>query len=113
MLLDIIYQKDSGETSTYSVLAIDPDKVNQFTNNRQLHGLLIGDLTDDEIVKLINVMGELIYNPEDKKAALVDLQNNESYQKFSANYDTKKRYRTFTLNNIRSVRQILVGGIEQ
>jgi hypothetical protein len=111
MLIDISYQKDSGETKTYSVLVIDPDKTNQFTNNRQLHGLLIDDLTDDGVIKLINDMGELTYDSEDKRAPLTDLQNNEAYQRFSANYDTKKRYRTFTLDNIKSVRQILIGEI--
>jgi hypothetical protein len=112
MLLDISYKKSSGESKTYSVLTIDPDKINQYTNNRQLHGLLIDDLNDDEVVKLINVMGELTYNVEDKKAPLTDLQNNEAYEKFKANYDTKERYRTFTLDNISSVRQILIGDIE-
>jgi hypothetical protein len=112
MLLDINYQKNSGENKIYSVLVIDPDKVNQHTNNRQLHGILIDDLTDDEIIKLINDMGELTYDSEDTRAPLADLQNNEAYQRFSANYDTKKRYRTFTLENISSARQILIGAIE-
>jgi hypothetical protein len=111
MLLDISYKKSSGESKTYSVLTIDPDKINQYTNNRQLHGLLIDDLNDDEVIKLINVMGELTYNVEDKRAPLTDLQNNEAYEKFKANYDTKERYRTFTLDNISSVRQILIGEI--
>jgi hypothetical protein len=72
---------------------------------------LIDDLTDDGVIKLINDMGELTYDAEDKRAPLTDLQNNEAYQRFSANYDTKKRYRTFTLDNIKSVRQILIGEI--
>jgi peroxiredoxin len=111
MLLDITYKKGSGETKTYSVLAIDPDKVNQHTNNRQLHGLLIDDLSDDDVIKLINVMGELTYDAEDKRAPLTDLQNNEAYEKFKANYDTKERYRTFILENITNVRQILIGEV--
>jgi len=109
MLLSITYKKNSGEVKDYMLITIDPDKENKFTKNNQLHGLLVDDLSDEELIKMIVTIGNLSYDPTDVRAPLTDIQNDEAYEKFKANYDTKKRYRTFTLDNIRSVRQILVG----
>jgi hypothetical protein len=108
MMLDITYQKKSGETKTYTILTIDPVKENQYTNTAQLHGILTGDLSDDELVNMIVSLGNLDYNPDDKKVPVANLQSEDAYNNYKALYGGQDRYRTFITENISSVTQILI-----
>ena len=111
MLLDITYQKTPEEAKNYSLLVIDPNKENKFSKALQMHALLVDDLEDGEVVRMVNDMAQFAPDPADKRAPVADLKNDAAYQGFIDNYDTKKRYRTFTLTKIKNVRQILIGEI--
>jgi hypothetical protein len=112
MLLEFNYQKKSGETKTYSVLTIDPEIPNQHTNNLQLHGIVVDELSDDELKALISSIGPLTISAENRRASLTDLANDESYEKFKAQYVSRNIYRTFNKDNISLLRQILLGALE-
>jgi hypothetical protein len=111
MMLDITYQKKSGETKPYTILVVDPTKQNQYTTTSQLHGILINDLTDAELIKLVVTIGNLQYQ-EDRRSPLTNLQSDEVYDKYKSLYGSQDRYRTFILENIKTARQILLGEAE-
>jgi hypothetical protein len=59
MLLEFSYTKKSdGFTKSYMVLVIDPAKKNENTKTTQLHGVLINDLSDDELIELVDTLGQ-------------------------------------------------------
>lgn len=103
MLVEFTYKKVSdGSTKKYIVLVIDPDK------DKYLHALLIEDLSDNELVTMIKQLGEFSYDADEKNKPLTDLQSNEAYNKYLGIKD-QRRYRTFLVDNISNLRQILVG----
>lgn len=108
MMVEFSYTKRDSTTSSYTVLVIDPDR------NGHLHGLLIGGLSDDELIKLSKeVGGEFNYDPEDRRAPITQLQSDAAYQRFkNSGFSEVRRYRTFLLDKISSIRQILIGEIE-
>ena len=58
MLLEFSYTKKSdGSTKSYMVLVIDPSKKNENSNTIQLHGIIINDLSDDELINLVSTLG--------------------------------------------------------
>lgn len=110
MLLEFSYTKKSdGSTKSYMVLVIDPAKKNENTKTTQLHGILIDDLSDDELIKLIVTLGNTQITPNAREAPLANLQSNETYDNYVGSIKGDRRYRTFVLDNVGSVRQILVG----
>jgi hypothetical protein len=111
MMLDITYKKKSGETKTYTILTIEPSKENQYTKSSQLHGILIDDLSDADIFKLIVSLGNLTVG-DDRKAPLTNLQSDDAYSKYKSLYGSQDRYRTFIIENIVNARQILIGELE-
>jgi hypothetical protein len=103
MLLEFSYRKISDDsTGNYIVLVIDPNK------NNHLHALLVDDLSDRDLIGLITRLGNLSYNPDEPSKPLTDLQNDESYNKYLG-IKSQRRYRTFLVNNISNLRQILIG----
>jgi hypothetical protein len=112
MLLEFVYEKKSGEIKTYNVLIIDPEIPNPHTNNLQLHGIVVDELSDQELTSLISSIGPLTIVAENRRAPLTELANDESYEKFKAQYVSRNIYRTFNKNNITLLRQILLGAID-
>lgn len=103
MLIDFSYKKVSdGSSKNYTALVIDPDK------DKYLHALLIEDLSDSELVGMITKLGQFSYNPDEPNKPLTDLQNDEAYNKYLG-IKNERRYRTFLVDNISSLRQILIG----
>jgi hypothetical protein len=109
MIVDVDYKKLSGETETYQVLVIDPNKLNEHTGNSQLHGVLVDDLHDNSLIELTIKMGKFYYDPSNRRNPLTDLKTDDAYEKFKEHYGGKVRYRTFLIDNITSARQRLVG----
>lgn len=59
MLLEFSYTKKSdGSTKSYMVLVIDPAKTNDTTKTTQLHGVLVDDLSDKNLIELVAVLGQ-------------------------------------------------------
>jgi hypothetical protein len=112
MLLEFSYQKQSGETKSYNVLTIDPEIPNPHTNNLQLHGIVVDDLTDQELTDMIATLGPLTIDAENRRAPLTELANDEAYEKFKSQYVPRNIYRTFNKDNISLLRQILLGATE-
>ena len=103
MLVEFTYKKvGDGSSKNYTALVIDPDK------DKYLHALLIEDLSDNELVNMITKLGEFSYDPDERNKPLVDLQNDEAYDKYLG-IKNQRRYRTFLVDNISSLRQILIG----
>jgi hypothetical protein len=113
MLLEFKYQKKSGETKIYNVLTIDPQISNQYTNNLQLHGIVVDEMNDVELKELISSIGPLTIDAENRRASLTDLANDEAYAKFKSQYVSRNIYRTFNKANISLLRQILLGNIAE
>lgn len=113
MLVEFSYTKIAdGTTKSYMILVIDPSKKNESTNNEQLHGLLVDDLSDMELIGLITKLGSFQFNPDDPAAPLTNLQSDSAYSKYLSTTKSQKRYRTFVTKNISSISQILIGEVQ-
>lgn len=103
MLIDFSYKKISdGSSKNYTALVIDPNK------DKYLHALLIEDLSDSELVNMITRLGQFSYDPDERNKPITDLQSDEAYSKYLG-IKNERRYRTFLVENISSLRQILIG----
>ena len=105
MLVQFGYSKLDNSSNSYTALVIDPNK------NNYMHALLIDKLSDAELVSLVKQLGSLNYDPEAKNAPITDLQNDEAYKNYTQIKD-KRLYRTFRLNKISNLRQILIGELK-
>lgn len=112
MMLQFTYRKTSGETGEYTVLVVDPNRENEHASQPQLHGYLLNDFSDRELVDFFSSFDtEVNLDVEENRTPVVaDLNNDEAYAKFaSSRYVNNRAYRTFNLSGISRVRQILVG----
>ena len=112
MMIQFTYKKLSGETQEYVVLVIDPDRQNEHASQPQLHGYVLKDFSDKELVEFFSAFDtEVNLNPRNnKKPVIKELNNDAAYAKFAASkYVSNRAYRTFNLSNISRTRQILVG----
>jgi hypothetical protein len=115
MLLEFSYIKDKDKKpANYMVLVIDPEKLHDSTDNAHLHGILIKDLSDLEIVRISTEIGqEFNYNPDERRVPITMLQSDEAYARYRTSSIKKDRlYRTFLVDSITNVRQILIGELE-
>jgi hypothetical protein len=113
MLLEFSYTKiKDGSIKSYMVLVIDPIKKNETTGNEQLHALLVDDLNDMELIQLITKLGSFEFDPDNRAAPITNLQSDAAYTKYLGTVKSERRYRTFITKNISSLRQILIGGLE-
>lgn len=105
MLIQFSYRKATDNSiKNYTIIVVDPNK------NNYLHGLLIDDLSDSELIGLITQLGEFNYDPTNRSSPITNLQSDVSYNKYKGL--NQRRYRTFLLNNISNLRQILIGKVE-
>jgi len=116
MMIEFNYVKLSGEQNQYTVLVIDPNKKNARATEPQLHGFIIEELSDEELIKFITSFGTTtnIGDYENRRRAIIEkLDSDTSYIKFkSSTYASGRPYRTFNRSKISQLRQILIGGIE-
>lgn len=104
MLVEFSYTKISDDsTKSYIAIVIDPNKDNY------LHALLIDDLSDFELVNLVVRLGDsFTFDPDKRADPLTNLKTDEAYNKYLG-IKNQRRYRTFLVNKISSLRQILIG----
>jgi hypothetical protein len=115
MLVEFSYTKiKDGSVGSYMVLVIDPAKKNESTTNDQLHGLLVDDLSDMDLVRMSTEFGQVFnYNPDNRSNPITNLQSDDAYARYTTStMKNDRRYRTFLLQNISSLRQILIGELE-
>jgi hypothetical protein len=114
MMIQFNYKKLSGETNEYVVLVIDPNRENEHASQPQLHGYLLRDFSDKELVDFFSSLDtEAKIDPKSKTPVIKDINNDEMYSKFATSkYVSNRPYRTFNLTGISKVRQILVGKVQ-
>lgn len=115
MMIQFNYSKKSGGSESYVVLVVDPNRTNERALEPQLHGFVIDELSDEELIEFFTSFGKstkLDYT--DRRASVIeDLNTDEAYKTFkSSRYVKNRSYRTFNLSGISSVRQILIGSVE-
>jgi len=115
MMIQFNYKKKSGGSGSYVVLVVDPNRTNEHASEAQLHGFVIDELTDKELIEFFASFGKSTkLDYEDRKASVVEeLNTDEAYNKFlNSKYVEKRSYRTFNLSGISQVRQILIGLVD-
>lgn len=115
MMIQFKYTKNSGESGQYVVLVVDPKRINKRATEPQLHGFVIDEMSDKELIEFFSsLQGNINIDYEDRRASIVEgLNTDEAYKKFAASKYVKDRsYRTFNLSGITGVRQILIGAID-
>jgi hypothetical protein len=108
MLVEFDYIPDgSASKGNYQVLIIDPSKYN---NGKQyLHGILTADLSDFDVISLITKLGNLKLDPDERDMPLSELANDLAYANYKQYIKKERRYRTFLIDNIKTIKQILIG----
>lgn len=115
MMIEFNYSKKSGGSGKYVVLVVDPRRQNERASEPQLHGFVINDLSDSELVEFFASFGKSMrIDYSDRRASVVEgLNTTEAYETFkSSKYVEDRSYRTFNLSGMSSVRQILIGSPE-
>lgn len=115
MMIQFNYKKTSGESGTYTVLVVDPDRQNERAKEPQLHGFVIDELSDKELIDFFTLFGKTVkLDYDDRRASVVEeLNTDEAYTAFkSSKYVKDRSYRTFNLSGMSSIRQILVGSLD-
>ena len=115
MMIQFNYTKKSGGSGSYVVLVVDPKRQNDHATEPQLHGFVIDELTDAQLIEFFASIGANInIDYEDRRASVVEgLNTDEAYNKFKGSkYVDSRSYRTFNLTGISQVRQILIGAAE-
>lgn len=114
MMIQFSYKKKSGGSGTYIVLVVDPDRTNDRASEPQLHGYVINELSDSQLIEFFASFKKTInLDPEDRRSSVVEgLNTAEAYTNFASSKFVKNRsYRTFNLSGMTQVRQILMGSI--
>lgn len=115
MMVEFTYAKKSGGKGKYVVLVVDPNKQNEHASEPQLHGFIIDELTDSQLIDFFATFGKSIKMDYEKRRESIveELNTDEAYQAFAASKYVKDRtYRTFNLSGISQMRQILLGSVD-
>jgi hypothetical protein len=112
MIVQFNYTKLSGESASYTVLVIDPNRKNDHARESQLHAYDIRDMDDEQLVSFLsNLRKRIQLDPEFRRESLVeDLNSEDAYEAFvSSRFKDDRPYRTFNLSKISQLRQVLLG----
>ena len=115
MMIQFNYTKKSGDSGSYIVLVVDPNRQNDHASEPQLHGFVIDELSDSQLIEFFASFGKTTkLDYEDRRASVVEeLNTDEAYTAFkSSKYVDNRSYRTFNLSSMSSVRQILLGEVD-
>ena len=115
MMIQFNYSKKSGGGGSYVVLVVDPNKENDHATEPQLHGFVINELSDSQLIDFFSSFGKSVaIDSENRRASVVEgLNTDEAYATFaSSKYVKNRSYRTFNLSGVSQVRQILLGSVE-
>jgi len=112
MMIQFSYSKKSGGGGSYVVLVVDPNRQNDHASEPQLHGFVIDELSDNQLIEFFNSFGKNVnLESDDKRASVIEeLNTKEAYDTFKSSiYVDSRSYRTFNLSGMSNVRQILIG----
>lgn len=115
MMVQLSYTKKSGGSGSYVVLVVDPNKKNERATEPQLHGFVIDDMSDSELVDFFSSFKKNTnIDFSNKSASVVEgLNTDEAYSTFrGSKYVENRSYRTFNHSGISQLRQILLGSVE-
>lgn len=115
MMIQFNYTKKSGGSGSYTVLVVDPNRQNEHASEPQLHGFVIDELSDSQLIEFFTSFGKTTkLDYEDRRASVVEgLNTDEAYTTFkSSKYVDNRSYRTFNISSMSSVRQILLGEVD-
>jgi|LauGreDrversion4_2_1035121.scaffolds.fasta_scaffold603608_2 hypothetical protein len=115
MMIQFNYAKKSGGTGQYVVLVVDPNRRNERATESQLHGFVIDELSDSELLEFFASFRKSIsLDYDDRKRSVVEgLNTDEAYETFaSSKYVKDRSYRTFNLSGMTQIRQILIGSVD-
>jgi len=115
MMIEFTYQKTSGGGGSYTVLVVDPALPNKYSSAMQLHGYSIASFDDKELIDFFASFGaNMKLDKDNRRASVVEgLNSDKAYETFlSSKYAQDRTYRTFNLDNMSQVRQILIGEVE-
>ena len=117
MLLEFSYTKLDGTAGKYTVLVIDPNRINKNTNEPQMHAIDVGELSDFEILEAMASFKtdiDIGVNEEAdrRKMVVANTNTDEAYKNLATSkFREKRRYRTFNLKTVGQTRQILLGAV--
>tara|TARA_R110000868_G_scaffold201591_3_gene449108 strand:+ start:2600 stop:3001 length:402 start_codon:yes stop_codon:yes gene_type:complete len=115
MMVEFTYSKKSGGTGKYTVLVVDPSRENEHASEPQLHGFIINELNDAQLIEFFASFGKSInLDSTDRRASVMEgLNTDEAYTTFaSSKYVKSRSYRTFNISGISQLRQVLLGSVE-
>lgn len=115
MMVQFNYAKKSGGSGSYVVLVVDPNRKNERATEPQLHGFVINDMSDSELIEFFSTFKKDINVELSNRSASVieDLNTDEAYSTFrGSKYVENRSYRTFNHSGISQLRQILLGSVE-
>jgi len=114
MMIEFNYTKKSGGGGSYIILVVDPNRKNERATEPQLHGFVIDELTDEQLIEFFSSFRKSInIDYKDRQASIIEgLNTDEAYNTFATSKYVKDRsYRTFNLTGMSQVRQILLGSV--
>lgn len=97
------------------MLVVDPNRRNERATESQLHGFVIDELSDSELLEFFASFRKSIsLDYDDRKRSVVEgLNTDEAYETFaSSKYVKDRSYRTFNLSGMTQIRQILIGSVD-
>lgn len=115
MMVQFSYTKKEGGSGSYVVLVVDPDRKNERATETQLHGFVIQDMSDAELIEFFSSFKKrTTIDVENRDASIIeDLNTDDAYEAFkSSKYVKDRSYRTFNRSRIGQLRQILLGSVE-
>lgn len=115
MMVQFTYSKKSGGTGQYVVLVVDSNRMNEHATEPQLHGFVIDQLDDADLLNFFSSFRKSIkMDYENRRSSLIEgLNTDEAYEAFkSSKYVKDRTYRTFNLSGISGLRQILLGSVD-
>ena len=110
MMIEFSYAKENGDTDSYQVIVIDPNK--SVDGKSYLHALLLENMSDADIINMATQLGnEFNIDPDKRNEPVTNLKSDAAYSRYKGSSIRGKRiYRTFLRERIKGTpRQILVG----
>ena len=110
MMIQFSYMKTSGGSGQYTVLVIDPNRQNKHASESQLHGFVIDELTDSQLMEFFSFFDkDLDLSTKGKRESVVqELNSDEAYAKFaSSTYVKNRSYRTFNISGMTRVLSLI------
>jgi hypothetical protein len=108
IMVEFSYTGKQSKSDKYSIIVIDVVTSNGV---EYLHGLVLENLSDLDIVRLSTEIGKSFnFDPDERKMPLTSLNSDEAYDRYKTSiFKNDRRYRTFIMNNILNLQQILIG----